>query len=187
MKRCCGTSVGVLIQNAADQTLMITRGWWPKGTAPVAGHVADEHGTPAEAVAAEAAEEVGLTVHASTLLWQGHLPNLCASLPHESAPGHYWWLYKASIWEGTVTPAAGETQGAAWYSPDAVEAMAARTLEHYRTGGTAADQPDDSLEAVWIRLLFEAEMMLCVDDHALALAENAYTTPPAEHWLGGRR
>jgi ADP-ribose pyrophosphatase YjhB (NUDIX family) len=160
-KRCCGTSVGVIITDSSDRLLMVTRGWWPKGTAPVAGHVRDSHTSVAAALVAEVQEEVGLTVTGDRLLWEGHLP------------------------KGQVVAAPGETKGAAWYDPDQVHAMAETTLAHYRAGGQAAHQPDTSLEAVWLRLLHEAER-LELSRADLAVAESAYTTPPDAYWLGGR-
>ncbi|MGW5880273.1 NUDIX hydrolase [Nocardiopsis terrae] len=184
-KCCCGTSVGVIITDTADRLLMITRGWWPKGTAPVAGHVRDAHTDVAAALVAEVQEEVGLTVTGSGLLWEGHLPNLCASLPHQPVAGHYWHLATATA-EGQVVAAPGETKGAAWYTPDQVRTMARTTLAHYRSGGVAADQPDASLEAVWLRLLFEAALLPELSEDDLALAEQAYATAPGQYWLGGR-
>ena len=185
MKRCCGTSVGVIITDECDRMLMITRGWWPKGIAPVAGHVRDEHTSVAAALVAEVSEEVGLTVTGSGLVWEGHLPNLCASLPAVPTPGHYWHLATATA-EGTVVAAPGETRGAAWYTREQVDALATATLDHYRAGGTAAEQPDASLEAVWLRLLFEAGRLPWLTRDDLALAERAYATAPGEYWLGGR-
>ena len=185
MKRCCGTSVGVIITDAQDRLLMITRGWWPKGTAPVAGHVKDAHSDVAAALVEEVQEEVGLTVTGSGLLWEGHLPNLCASLPHQPRPGHYWHLATATA-DGTVVAAPGETLGAEWYDRAQVDALAQATLNHYRAGGVPADQPDASMEAVWLRLLFEAGRLPWVGQDDLALAEAAYSTPPGEYWLGGR-
>jgi hypothetical protein len=124
-------------------------------------------------------------VTGSCLLWEGHLPNLCASLPHLPVPGHYWHLATATA-EGQVVAAPGETQGAAWYTPDQVRTMAQATLAHYRSGGVAADQPDASLEAVWLRLLHEAGYLPGLSTADLALAETAYSTAPGEYWLGGR-
>ncbi|KOX18068.1 NUDIX hydrolase [Nocardiopsis sp. NRRL B-16309] len=184
-KRCCGSSVGVIIADHADRLLMITRGWWPRGTAPVAGHVYDQHASAAEALVAEVNEEVGLTVIGSSLVWEGHLPNLCSSLPHQPLAGHYWHLGIATA-EGEVVAAPGETKGADWYTPDQVRTMARATLAHYRSGGAAADQPDDSLEAVWLKLLFEAGHLPWLTESDLAVAEAAYTTAPGEYWLGGR-
>ncbi|SIO84634.1 NUDIX hydrolase [Nocardiopsis sp. JB363] len=185
-KRCCGTSVGVIIENPAGDLLMVTRGWWPKGTAPVAGHVKDAHTDVASALVAEVEEEVGLTVvGAPTTLWRGHLPNLCASLPATPRPGHEWEVAAATV-TGRLRPAPGETKGAAWYTPTQVGALALATLEHYRAGGTPAEQPDASLEAVWIRLLHETGHLKGLTVAALDVAEQAYTTPPGEYWLGGR-
>ncbi|MBE2998721.1 NUDIX hydrolase [Nocardiopsis sp. HNM0947] len=185
-KRCCGTSIGVMIEDERHNLLMVTRGWWPKGTAPVAGHVRDEHTDVAAALVAEVEEEVGLTVTGSGLLWEGFLPNLCASLPHRPTPGHYWHLAIATA-EGQVTPAEGETKGARFYSPVEVNDLAHATLAHYRDGGRAEEQPDESLEAVWLRLLWEAGRLSWLSSEDLAVAETAYTTEPGEYWLGGRR
>src|SRR5699024_11774098 len=80
----------------------------------------------------------------------------------------------------------GETRGAAWYTREQVDALAAATLDHYRAGGTAAGQPDASLEAVWLRLLFEAGRLPWLTRDDLALAEQAYATAPGAYWLGGR-
>ena len=184
-KRCCGTSIGVIIENERHHLLLVTRGWWPKGTAPVAGHVKDEHTNVAAALVAEVEEEVGLAVTGSGLLWEGHLPNLCASLPHLPRPGHYWHLAIAMA-EGRIVPAEGETKGARFYSPVEVNALAHATLDHYRNGGHPAGQPDDSLEAVWLRLLWQAGRLSWLTTHDLELAESAYTTPPPEPWLGDR-
>ncbi|WP_160050093.1 MULTISPECIES: NUDIX hydrolase [unclassified Nocardiopsis] len=181
--RCCGTSIGILIEDSEQRLLMITRGWWPQGTAPVAGHVRDSHESVAAALVAEVEEEVGLTVTGDQLLWEGHLPNLCASLPHLPTPGHYWHLAIATA-EGRVVAAPGETRGAAWYTRSEVRALARATLAHYRAGGRPSDQPDASLEAVWLRLLFEAGRLPWLTEEDLALAEKAYTTPPAAYWLG---
>ncbi|RKR98972.1 ADP-ribose pyrophosphatase YjhB (NUDIX family) [Nocardiopsis sp. Huas11] len=184
-KRCCGTSVGVIITDQADRMLMVTRGWWPKGTAPVAGHVRDAHESVAEALVAEVQEEVGLAVVGSSLVWEGHLPNLCASLPHQPLAGHYWHLGVAEA-EGEVVAAPGETKGARFYGRDEVDALAEVTLAHYRSGGQAADQPDESIEAVWLRLLHEAGRLPGLTAGDLAVAEAAYTTAPGAYWLGGR-
>jgi ADP-ribose pyrophosphatase YjhB (NUDIX family) len=183
-KRCCGTSVGILIENEAGGLLMVTRGWWPRGTAPVAGHVRDSHTSVAAALVAEVQEEVGLTVTGSSLIWQGRLPNLCASLPALPEAGHDWAVAVATA-EGEIRPAPGETKGARFYDPEEVHALAEVTLSHYRAGGAAAAQPDASLEAVWLRLLHETER-LELSRADLAVAASAYTTPPGAYWLGGR-
>lgn len=183
-KRCCGTSVGVLITDERDRLLMVRRGWWPRGTAPVAGHVHDAHATAAEAAVAEVREEVGLAVTGEPeLLWEGHLPNLCASLP-ATRPGHHWWLYRAQA-TGTLQPAAGETSGAGWYSRDQVQSLADTTTA-LADGGMAADhQPTESLEAVWVEHLARLGW-ITVSERARQQIRRLYTTPPPQHWLGGR-
>ncbi len=198
-QRCCGTSVGVLIQDEQSRVLMIERGWWPLGIAPVAGHVYDAHTDAAQALVAEVREEVGLQVTGAKLLWEGHLPNRCASLPADP-PGHYWWVYRASA-TGTLTPAAGETKGAAWYTLDQLNHLAARTLEHAR-GATTTEEfaAKPGLEAVWCELLARVVDVeearpggrLVINGAGRDLrpyeepVRDLYTQAPPQYWKGGR-
>jgi ADP-ribose pyrophosphatase YjhB (NUDIX family) len=184
--RCCGTSVGVLTEDQDHRLLMVTRGWHPIGIAPVAGHVADAHTSVADALVAEVREEVGLEVTGARLLSEAHRTNLCASPPAWPRPGHYWWVYTATA-TGTVQAAPGETRGAAWYTPDQVRELAAATVEHAVAGRPAADQPLDSLEAVWVEILASAGVVL----DPLSGAERAairelYSAPPRSYWVGDR-
>lgn len=184
MSRCCGTSVGVLVHDDTDRLLMIERGWWPIGIAPVAGHVADAHDTVAEALSAEVSEEVGLTVVGTPeLLWEGHRPNLCQSLPAQPIPGHYWWLYRATA-TGELTPAPNETRGAAWYTQAEVRALAERTIAHAHGCIPGADfEARPGLEAVWVAHLAQIGMITATPTDLAAVAR-LYTTPPPEYWMG---
>lgn len=87
---------------------------------------------------------------------------------------------------GTLTPAPGETQGADWYTPEQVRALADRTLAYAR-GEITEDEfrTAPGLEAVWIRLLHQAGLLEATHED-LALARTLYTIPPDEYWLGGR-
>lgn len=182
---CCGTSVGAIITDGADRLLMVTRGWYPTGIAPVAGHIADAHTDAAAALAAEVAEEVGLTVTSHHVLWQGWLPNLCQSPPAQPIPGHHWVLATATA-TGTLAPAADETRGAAWYTPSEVRALAARTLAYARGQITAAEwEIRPGLEPVWCHLLTTAGL-LSLTGAEVALARRLYTTPPTDYWTGGQ-
>lgn len=182
---CCGTSVGVIIADGADRLLMIERGWYPTGIAPVAGHVADAHATTTDALVAEVHEEVGLTVTSHHVLWQGWLPNLCQSPPAQPIPGHHWTLVEATA-TGTLAPAADETRGAAWYTQAEVRALAERTLAYARGQvSEAAWETRPGLEPVWLELLTTAGL-LGLDDEELALARRLYTTPPTDYWTGGQ-
>src|SRR5690606_13226282 len=164
---------------------MIERGWYPTGIAPVAGHIADAHTDAVSALAAEVAEEVGLTVTSHHVLWQGWLPNLCASPPAQPIPGHHWTVATATA-TGTLRPAVGETRGAAWYTQAEVRALAARTLAYARGQvGEAAWEHNPGLEPVWLELLTHAGL-LDLDDEELALARRLYTTPPTDYWSSGR-
>ena len=185
LQRCCGTSVGAIITAPDGRMLMITRGWYPTGIAPVAGHIADAHTDAAAALAAEVAEEVGLTVTSHRVLWRGWLPNLCQSPPAQPIPGHHWTLVEATA-TGTLAPADGETRGAAWYTPAEVRALAARTLAYARGQITAAEwEIRPGLEPVWCHLLTTAGL-LSLTGAEVALVRRLYTTPPDAYWVTDR-
>ncbi|NYI99290.1 8-oxo-dGTP pyrophosphatase MutT (NUDIX family) [Streptomonospora nanhaiensis] len=184
--RCCGTSIGVLIIDLQGRLLMIERGWYPIGIAPVAGHIADAHTSPEEALLAEVREEVGLTVTSHAMVWSGWLPNLCAGRP-AALPGHRWVVGRAAV-TGELAPDPTETRGAAWYTRQAVGALAARTLDYARGGLTDAEfAARPGLEPVWLELLHVTRRLpLTLSPHELALVRRLYTTPPERYWAGGR-
>lgn len=185
LQRCCGTSVGAIITDQQGRLLMITRGWYPTGIAPVAGHVLDAHTDAAAALAAEVAEEVGLTVTGHHVVWEGWLPNLCAAPPAQPIPGHHWVLATATA-TGTLRPAADETRGAAWYTQAEVRALAARTLAYARGQITAAEwEIRPGLEPVWCHLLTTAGL-LSLTGAEVALVRRLYTTPPDAYWVTDR-
>lgn len=185
MDHCCGTSVGAIIRDEEGALLMVERGWYPTGIAPVAGHVLDAHQDAAAALAAEVAEEVGLTVTSHRVLWQGWLPNLCASPPAQPIPGHHWTLVEATA-TGTLAPADDETRGAAWYPQAEVRALAARTLAYARGQITAAEwETRPGLEPVWCHLLTTAGL-LSLTGAEVALVRRLYTTPPDAYWVTDR-
>ena len=182
---CCGTSVGAIVRDEEGALLMVERGWYPTGIAPVAGHVLDAHTDAAAALAAEVAEEVGLTVTSHRVLWQGWLPNLCASPPALPLPGHHWTVATATA-TGTLRPAAGETRGAAWYTPEQVRALAARTLAYARGQVSEAEwEARPGLEPVWCHLLTTAGL-LSLTGAEVAHVRRLYTTPPDAYWVTDR-
>ncbi|MBB4929202.1 ADP-ribose pyrophosphatase YjhB (NUDIX family) [Lipingzhangella halophila] len=182
--RCCGTSVGVIVTDDQGRMLMIERGWYPLGIAPVAGHVTDAHDDPAAALAAEVAEETGLVVTHHEMVWEGWLPNLCAS-PPAPIPGHHWSLATATV-TGTLAPDPIETKGAAWYSEEEIHALAVRTISYAR--GQITDEgfaAEPGLEPVWLELLHTAGVVYVVDLQRVLL-RRLYTTPPESYWMGDR-
>ncbi len=182
MSRCCGTSVGVIVEGTGGRLLMITRGWYPTGIAPVAGHIADAHTDSAAALVAEVREETGLEVTSHTEVWRGWLPNLCAS-PPAAIPGHHWVLATATA-TGELAPAPEETRGAAWYTPAEVRELADRTLAHAYGHVTDADFAGaPGLEPVWLEHLTTTGRLV-VTEQDRALLRRLYTTPPQEYWLG---
>jgi len=87
---------------------------------------------------------------------------------------------------GSLTPAADETRGAAWYTQAEVRALAARTLAYARGQiSEAAWETTPGLEPVWLELLTHAGL-LALTDEELALARRLYTTPPTDYWTGGQ-
>src|SRR5690606_24998675 len=182
---CCGTSVGAIVRDEECALVMVERGWYPTGIAPVAGHVLDAHTDAAAALAAEVAEEVGLTVTSHRVLWQGWLPNLCASPPALPLPGHHWTVATATA-TGTLRPAAGETRGAAWYTPEQVRAPAARTLAYARGQASQAEwEARPRLEPVWCHLLTTAGL-LSLTGAEVAHVRRLYTAPPDAYWVTDR-
>lgn len=191
VKRCCGTSVGGRLTRtnpATGQTeyAILGRAWWPIGWAPFAGHARD-HGqeSPEEAAIAEGAEELGIHITGLTELFSVHLPNLCASLPHQPKPGHLWTVYDIHTPTTVLTPAPGETTGAEWVTGEELQRLAEATVAFAHTGRPAQEQPRLSLEAVWVELLARAGDITISRTDRDTVAR-LYTTPPPEYWLGGR-
>ncbi|MCY9787938.1 NUDIX domain-containing protein [Nocardiopsis sp. EMB25] len=186
-KRCCGTSVGARVRRRTTtgwEYLLIGRGWWPLGQAPVAGHVRDAHTDVVAALLAEMAEETGLTVAGYRFLHEGYLPNLCASLPAQPRAGHYWWIYDATV-TGTLTPDPEETTGAGWVDADRLQELADITICHAADARPARDLPPQALEAVWVEHLARTGDIQATTDERKIVAR-LYTVAPDAYWLGGR-
>ena len=191
MKVCCGTSVGGRLTRVSPVTghlefAILGRGWWPPAWGMFAGHARD-HGqeSPEEAAIAEGAEELGIQITELTEILNVHLPNLCASLPHEPKPGHMWTVYHVHTPTTVLTPAPGETTGAEWVNGEELQRLAEVTINFAHTGRPAHEQPRLSLEAVWVELLAQIGDITVSRADRDAVAR-LYTTPPPEYWLGGR-
>ncbi|KOX11852.1 hypothetical protein ADL05_23020 [Nocardiopsis sp. NRRL B-16309] len=191
MKRCCGTSVGGRLTRTDPATGLIQfailgRGWWPPAWGLFAGHARD-HGQPdfKAAVVAEGSEELGIRVTGMRELFTVHLPNLCASLPHEPTPGHLWTVFDIETPDTVLTPAPGETTGAEWVTQEELQRLAEVTITFAHSGRPAQEQPRLSLEAVWVELLARTGDITVSDTDRAAVAR-LYTTTPPEYWLGGR-
>ena len=192
VKRCCGTSVGGRLTRTNPATGLIEfailgRGWWPPAWGLFAGHARD-HGQAdfKEAVTAEGAEELGIRVSGLSELVTVHLPNLCASLPHEPLPGHLWTVFDIETPDTVLTPAPGETTGAEWVTTEELQRLAEVSIAFAHTGRPAQHQPRLSLEAVWVELLALTGDITVSDADRTAVAR-LYTSAPPQYWLGGRR
>lgn len=190
MKRCCGTSVGGRLTRTGPQGKLeyaiLGRGWWPPAWGMFAGHGRD-HGqeSPEEAVIAEGAEELGIHVTGLTRILTVHLPNLCASPPHQPDPGHLWTVFHVHTPTTVLTPAPGETTGAEWVTHEELQRLADVTIAFAHTGRPAHEQPRLSMEAAWVKLLALIGDITVTDKDQEANAR-LYTTPPPAYWLGGR-
>src|ERR1035437_1284536 len=124
---CDNKSVGVIIEDKAGNLLLLRRGRYPVGIAPVAGHV-DGHGSPVQAALDEVQEELGLTIQPedlqATKIQSRRVENICRRV---GGTHHNWWVFKASKFSGQLLPDEEETLGARWYSPEELQYLGAKT------------------------------------------------------------
>lgn len=155
-KYCDNHSVGVILTNENDELALLTRGRFPIGIAPPAGHI-DGHGSPEQAAIDEVAEEIG--VHLSleslhkTIIRHRRVENICRRIGGDH---HRWTIYQVAVSQIDLYPDPDETQGAAWYSQNEVQNLADRTRD-YQSGRVSESgwikQP--GIEPVWVDFLTE--------------------------------
>lgn len=154
-KKCCTTSVGVLILSE-DRTemLLIERATPPAGIAPVAGHALDEHASYEDAARKEVEEEIGLEVSGLTLLRPcGFHPGRCR---RTGSAGHDWRLYEATVNHTDVSASAREVADVGWWSLEEIQRLAERTVD--RAAGLIRPRDFElcpGLEPVWCHWLTE--------------------------------
>lgn len=118
-------SAGALIKDG-DKYLLIDRATPPFGFAGVAGHV-DEGEIPEQAIAREVAEEVGLQVEQSKLLFEEELDwNLC----NKGVENHYWYLFECQV-SGELARSERETKSARWYTADEIKELTLEPVWEY--------------------------------------------------------
>jgi len=153
---CDHKSVGIIIEDHSGNLLLIRRGRYPVGIAPVAGHI-DNHGGPTQAAINEVREEIGLTIHAddlqATTIQNRDVGNRCRRLGGDH---HHWWVYKTSSVEGELQLDKDEASDACWYSQGEVRELARRT-QSLRDGSLTEEDftEDPGLEPVWLDFLTE--------------------------------
>lgn len=155
-KYCDNHSVGVILTNENDELALLTRGRFPIGIAPPAGHI-DGHGSPEQAAIDEVAEEIG--VHLSleslhkTIIRHRRVENICRRIGGDY---HQWTIYQAAVAQMDLHPDPDETQGAAWYSQVAVRDLVERT-RRYQLGVISEDEwaRQPGIEIVWADFLTE--------------------------------
>ncbi len=155
-KYCDNHSVGVILTNENDELALLTRGRFPIGIAPPAGHI-DGHGSPEQAAIDEVAEEIG--VHLSleslhkTIIRHRRVENICRRIGGDH---HRWTIYQAAVSQMDLHPDPDETRGAAWYSQPAVRDLVERT-RRYQLGVISEDEwaQQPGIEIVWADFLTE--------------------------------
>ncbi|MDA2804567.1 NUDIX domain-containing protein [Nocardiopsis suaedae] len=190
---CCGTSVGGRVRRTAangdEEYAILYRAWWPIGGACIAGHGKDKRQASFEtAMREEADEELGLKVLEATEVLTVHLPNLCSAPPADAfaSPGHLWTVFDLEVApDARLLPDPEETRGAEWVTGDRLREMAAATIAFARSGRPAAEQPADSLEAVWVELCHRLGD-ITVSDADRSSVRGLYSSPPPEYYRGGR-
>lgn len=176
---CDNASVGVLIFDGQGRLLLIERGRWPWGWAPVAGHVYDEHDSTEAAAYAEADEEVGLHLEHLEEVAGGWRTNRCRRPVAEGAPvGHQWTLYRATATGEPHTTA--EARSVRWAPPAELQSLADRTAAHARGDLTAEEfAAAPGLEPVWVYWLNVLGLITVVADD-LDSIETLTETPPTD-------
>ncbi|TYB71290.1 NUDIX hydrolase [Nonomuraea sp. PA05] len=158
MKTCDNTSVGAIILDQHGRLLVFDRNTDPPGVAGPAGHI-DDHGTAADAVIAEVAEEVGLTVTTLDLIAEEWQPNQCRRLPGPAGVGHHWAIYRMQV-TGDLAPSARETRNARWAGPAELQSLTQRTLQHaYRLVSNEEFRARPGIEPVWLLWLAAAGLV----------------------------
>ena len=155
-KYCDNHSVGVILTNENDELALLTRGRFPIGIAPPAGHI-DEHGSPEQAAIDEVMEEVGVRLSLEslhkTIIRTRRVENICRRIGGDH---HVWTIYHAAVAQAELHPDPDETRGAAWYSQDEVQKLADRTRK-YRMGVVNQREwvRQPGIEPVWVDFFAE--------------------------------
>jgi len=142
MEKCDNKSVGVVVQNEYDETLVLSRARFPFGWAGPAGHV-DDHGGVEQAAIDEVFEETGVVVTADQLkkvIDNRRIDNQCR---RPGGDHHNWTLYRARINSQEVTQNLEETLGVRWMPADELARLALR-------GSVANTEGELALEPIWI-------------------------------------
>lgn len=153
MERCDNKSVGVIVQNEANETLLVSRARFPFGWAAPAGHV-DGHGGIEQTAVDEVFEETGVTITADDLelVIDGlRVENQCR---RPGGDHHYWTVYRASIQEQAVAQSPEETLEVKWVSQKTLAAFALATVTQ-----PSIASGDEALEPIWLQFFQEAGVL----------------------------
>lgn len=143
MEKCDNRSVGVIVENEFDETLLVSRARFPFGWAAPAGHV-DSHGGVEQTAVDEVFEETGVVVGIDDLekvIDNQRIENVCR---RPGGDHHYWTVYRARVRKQELTLAPEEVLDVQWVSRQTLAALALGTVqqEEIQAG-------DAALEAIW--------------------------------------
>ena len=145
MERCDNRSVGVIVENDADETLLLSRARFPYGWAAPAGHV-DEHGSLEQTAIDEVFEETGVILDPASLevVINGlRVHNQCRR------PGgdyHDWTVFRAQAKNTTITASPEETLGVSWVPRQVLGALASASMQ---ISHSEIRRGDLALEPIW--------------------------------------
>lgn len=153
-KYCDNTSVGVIVQNPQQETLLLSRARFPFGWAAPAGHV-DGHGSLEQTAVTELFEETGLLLPVTSLIKvidARRVDNQCRRI---NGNHHIWTVYRTETADLKLNPSEDETLGARWFSPTELATMALQTMPL----GHDTNQGDNVLEPIWLDFFRELEVI----------------------------
>lgn len=129
-KKCDNKSVGVIVERDGEFA-MIFRKNYPVAWAMIAGHV-DKHGSPRDAIMAEANEEGRLNIKRSAKVFEEQrIDNPCK---RENGLHHHWFVFEALDWSGNLQPSS-DAKLAEWKTREQLHWLAARTEYFMRKFG----------------------------------------------------
>jgi 8-oxo-dGTP pyrophosphatase MutT (NUDIX family) len=142
MEKCDHKSVGVIVENDANEILLLSRARFPFGWSAPAGHE-DGHGSPEQTGIDEVFEETGVVVdpESMTLIINGlRVQNRCRRPGGEY---HDWTLYRARALNQEIIVNPEESLDVQW--------MTRRELAHLATlpSSEKNQQGDIALEPLW--------------------------------------
>lgn len=154
VSRCDNKSVGLILQNEANEYLLINRAKFPYGWAAIAGHI-DKHGSPEQAAITEAREEVGAIISIESLkkvIDNRRINNICR---RPGGDHHDWTVFIAEVAATQLALNIDEVRGAGWFSGPELQQLADQTPQN----ASPAKPSGLTLENIWRHFLTELDII----------------------------